>query len=315
MIIDARRPEGWRKFLEEAVYRPAGIYETFTRVAGLDCQRFAMPHRFNSDGSYSTLPFLKIDATMNSAGGHLATLRDLARWVTVHLEDGVIDGHRVFPSSAVRLSHRTLASQTLPAAKKYAYFDRAGWAMGWDVGSYEGEPMLSRFGSYSSLRSHLSMLPGRHIGVVAQANGAPGAAATDVIAAYAYDLEAGRANAREVLEQRFGELVRRLAQAKQQTSRSDSVRRTRQRPMDRPARDLTGEYVNEILGTVRFDLRGDTLWYTWGAINGPAEVFDATRHQLRIELVDHGTPVSFTFENDGPATMFEIQGDRFVRTP
>jgi len=160
MVIDATQPEGWRHYLDSAVYRPAGLGDTYARVSGLDRRRIAMPHELHPDGSFITATFFKTDATMNSAGGHLATLHDLARWVVVQMDGGILDGRRVFPAPVVALSHRMIAPQTVAASKRFTYFDRAGWGAGWDLGGYAGEPMVSRFGSYSSIRSHLSFLPG-----------------------------------------------------------------------------------------------------------------------------------------------------------
>lgn len=313
MVIDAKRPEGWRRYLENAVYRPAGMLETYAYLSGLDRRRIALPHLFRSDGWFTTAEFFKTDATMNSAGGHVATLHDLARWITVQMDSGVLEGRRVFPAEAVALSHRQLAPHTAQASKRFAYFDRAGWGAGWDLGSYEGEPMVSRFGSYNSIRSHLSMLPGRRIGVVAQVNGRPGWTATDLVAAFAYDLEAGKPNARVVTEQRFQQLVAGLASGRQQVAAGDSTRAARQRPLDRPLSDFVGSYLSEELGTIGFERRGDTLHYRWGVLSGPVEVFDAAKHQLRIEVAGTGTVVSFDFGGAGPATAIQVSGSTFKR--
>jgi CubicO group peptidase (beta-lactamase class C family) len=147
MVIDAIRPEGWKRYLEQSVLLPAGMRDTYARVTGLDAKRIAKPHRFRVDGRYVTEPFFKIDATMNSAGGHLTTLNDLARWTIVQADSGMIDGRRIFPAEAVALSHRLIAKQTRDQAKRFAFFDREGWGAGWDIGTYEGEPMVSRLGS------------------------------------------------------------------------------------------------------------------------------------------------------------------------
>src|SRR5262249_23245392 len=112
MVIDAKRPEGWRRYLEQHVYAPAGVRGTYAPLSGLERRRFAMPHAIDSRGRFSTIAFDKTDATMNSAGGHLSTLGDLARWITVQMDSGVIDGRRMFPAEAVALSHRMIAPQT-----------------------------------------------------------------------------------------------------------------------------------------------------------------------------------------------------------
>lgn len=312
MVIDRLRPEGWKRFLEQEVLRPAGMRETYARVSGLE-RRIAKPHNFGADGRYATQPFFKTEATMNSAGGHIATLGDLARWTIVQMDSGVIDGRRVFPAAAVATSHRLIARQTREQAKRFAFFDREGWAAGWDIGTYEGEPMVSRFGSYSTTRSHLSFLPRRRIGVVAMSSGGP-SIVTDIIAAFAYDLEAGRPDAHARMAERMAPLRSQWAGARQRAAAQDSVRAARQRqPLDRPLSDVAGTYEEPSYGRVEFRVDGDRIVFRWGALYGPAEIFDAARHQLRFEIAGSGNIAAFTFAGPGPAQAFEWQGVRFER--
>ncbi len=313
MVIDRLRPERWRRYLDSAVYKPAGMHETYARLSGLDPGRIAKPHALNPAGGFTTLKFEKADATMNSAGGHVATLNDLARWVIVQMDGGMIDGQQVFPREAVALSHRLIARHTVEVSKHFGPFDREGWAAGWDIGSYAGEPMISRFGGYSSIRSHLSMLPGRRIGVVAQVNGPGASSATDIVATLAYDLEAGRPNARADADQRLDSLIARLSAARQRQAASDSVRRSRQRPLRRPVADFAGSYFNEAFGTVAFVVTDGALRYRWGVLEGLTEVFDAEKDQLRIEIAGSGNVISFRFDGPGAAKSVDLNGTTFVR--
>ena len=313
MVIDRLRPEGWRRYIDSAVFRPAGMHETYARLSGLDPRRIAKPHALNPAGGFRTLRFEKTDATMNSAGGHVATLRDLARWTIVQMDGGTIDGRQVFPRTAVERSHRLIARHTVEASRRFGPFEREGWAAGWDIGTYAGEPMVSRFGGYSSIRSHLSMLPRRRVGVVAQVNGPGASGVTDILAALAYDLEAGRPNARATAEQRVDDLVSRLPAARERQAASDSVRRSRQRPLRRPIGDFAGSYSNDAFGTVSFVVAKGGLTYRWGVLEGPVEVLDAERDQLRIEVAGSGTPVAFRFEGPGAARSIDIAGSTFTR--
>src|SRR5688572_31235338 len=247
MVIDRGRKEGWRRYLEDAVYRPAGLGDTHTRVSGLE-DRIAKPHRLLANGQYVTERFQKTNLTMNSAGGHVATLSDLARWTIVQMDSGRIDGKQVFPKSAVARSHQLIARQTRDQAKRFAFFDREGWGAGWDIGSYEGERMISRFGGYHSTRSHLGFLPQRRIGVVVMSSGGL-SALTDIVAAFAYDLEAGRPDARKRAEERMSELRKRFAMSRTNIATQDSIRAARQlQPLGRPLSDFAGVYEEPSLG-------------------------------------------------------------------
>jgi len=317
MVIDRLQggPGRWKRYLDENVFRPAGMRETYARVSGLDPRRIARPHDFLADGRYETLPFQKTDATMNAAGGHLATLHDLARWTIVQMDSGRIDGRQAFPMEAVTISQRLIARQTRDQAKRFGFFDREGWGAGWDIGTYEGERMVSRFGTYSATRSHVSFLPGHRIGVVAMSTGGI-ATLVDVIAAFTYDLEAGRPDAHERLAARMTELRTRFAAGRAGVARQDSVRAERQRrPLGRPLTDFAGDYEEPSFGRITFTMTDHGLVYRWGALSGPVEVFDATKTQLRIEVAGSGNVVGFTFANEGPAQTAVWQGVTFRRVP
>lgn len=295
MVIDRIDRDGWRRHLEKNVFEPVGMRETYARMSVPDPKRVAKPHDYMADGSYVTLPFYKTDMTISPAGGHLSTLRDLARWTIVQSEGGVIDGRRVFPAEAVALSHRLLAKQTRDRAKRFAFFDREGWSAGWDIGSYEGEPMVSRFGSYHTTRSHLSFLPARRVGAVVMSTGGA-TPVTDIIAAFAFDLEAGRPDARQRAQARLSELRGQAAAFRASIKTQDSVRAARQRvPLGRPLASFAGTYQDPAYGTLTFTLKDGGLHYRWGAAYGIARIFDATKHQLRIELAGTGEVVTFNF--------------------
>ena len=314
MVIDAKRPEGWKRYIEQSVLIPAGMRETYARVSGLDARRIAKPHRFRADGRYTTEQFFKTDATMNAAGGHLATLNDLARWTIVQMDSGVIDGRRVFPAAAIALSHRLIAKHTRAEARRFAYFEREGWGAGWDIGSHEGERMVSRFGSYDATRSHVSFLPGRRIGVVVMSSGGP-SIVTDLIAAFAYDLEAGRPDARSRAESRLGELRSRLASSRQNVVRQDSIRAARQlQPLGRPLGAFAGVYVEPAFGNLVITLNNGRLAYRWGALHGPVEIYDASKSQFRIETAGSGNVMTFSPES-GPVRTVEVRGVTFTRRP
>jgi len=315
MVIDAARPEGWKRFLERAVYQPAGMRSTYSRVTGIDARRIAKPHRTRPNGGFATTPFFKTDATMNAAGGHLASLTDLARWTIVQMDSGMLDGRRVFPAEAITLGQTMLASHTREAARSFAYFSRDGWGAGWDIGSYDGVRMISRFGSYDATRSHLSFLPSRRIGVVAMSNGGV-SMLTDVIAALAYDLESGRPDALTRAEQRLQDIRSRQAASIRNVAAQDSVRAVRQQqPLGRPLRDYAGVFVDSLYGRIVFTERNGQLHFRWGALFGPVEIFDAAKQQMRLEIAGSGAIATFVFVGDGPASQVTLQGATLHRCP
>jgi hypothetical protein len=143
--------------------------------------------------------------------------------------------------------------------------------------------------------------------------GGLGSSLTDVVASLVYDLEAGRPDARQRAEERLTILGTRLAAARRGVATSDSTRAARQAQPHRPLADFAGTYGEPSFGELTFVIDDGRLRYRWGALYGPAEIFDGAKDQLRIEIAGSGTVVSFAFGNGGPARQLEVQGTTMVR--
>jgi CubicO group peptidase (beta-lactamase class C family) len=309
MAIDAKRPEGWKAYVQEAVFEPAGMRQTYARVSGLDPARIAQPHQFTAEGTFVPLPFEKRDLTMNAAGGHLSTLADLARWITVHMDGGMLEGRRVFPEAVVRRSHQLLARRDA----RFAVFQRDGWGLGWDIGRYEGDSMVSRFGGYVSYRSHISFLPGRRVGVVAQTNGGPGGSLTDFIAAYVYDLAAGRSDADARADERLAGAGPALERAREAVAQDRARRAARPQELPRPLTDYTGTFESPALGVLEWRVEGGALRARLGVLEPAVEVFDGAAGRLRVQLPGGGEVMEFVFEGNGPARAVRFRQHTFTR--
>lgn len=309
MVIDRLRPEGWREFIRQGVFVPAGLADTHAGLSGLAPGRLALPHTSDRPGSFRQLAFSKRDETMSAAGGHVTTVADLGRWIALHMNDGALGGAQLLPAAVVRATHQPLA--TYEAG--HAGFSRTGWGAGWDLGSWEGDTMVSRSGTYSGFYAHASFLPERKVGIVVMTNAMTAWGLPEIIAQYTYDLAAGRADAAERAQARLQAASERLAKMNAQLAREAEVRQSRQQPLPHPQKDYTGAYHHPGYGTMTWSEAEGRLAFRWGVMTGPAEVYDAVSNRLRIELGGAGTIVEFQFASPGPATSLEYGGVRFAR--
>ena len=304
MVIAEKHADGWKAYLDRNVFAPAGLRDIHHRVTGVPQRRLAKAHELRADGSYEAQPFLKRDRTMNAAGGHVGSIADLARWTILHMDDGRLDGRQVFPAQVVRRSHEILGRQN----RMFAYFQRDGWGFGWDIGSYDGEPMVSRFGSYTGFRSHLSMLPARRVGVVAQVNSEPGWRLTDIIAAYTYDVFLGRTDADARGQARLDSLVTRLEARRARVASASRPLRTPPRPIS----DYVGVYEDAGLGRIEVVPDDSGLRIRWGVLRDIAlDVRDAEKQIFEVPAF--GAALQFSFGATGPAQAIETGGRRASR--
>jgi hypothetical protein len=60
---------------------------------------------------------------------------------------------------------------------------------------------------------------------------------------------------------------------------------------------------------------GGRLAYRWGALYGPAEVYDAAKAEWRVETAGSGEVMGFAFAGRGPARALTVDGTTFTRVP
>jgi CubicO group peptidase (beta-lactamase class C family) len=317
LALDPADGHGWKDVVAREVLEPLGMEETSARLSTLDSERIAMPHAIVPGAGYRRIPLGKADANLHAAGGHFATPRDLARFVAAHASGGLLEGERVFPEAAIVSTHEVHAEQD----REFGPFHRFGWGYGWDLGTWEGKTIVHRFGSFAGYRSHMSFDPESRIGVVVLVNGGgPASPATDLVATYVYErilargAPAAQAELEAEYERRLGELEVRRAAAERDAAKAIEVRRTRQVPLASPLEAYAGTYESPRLGTMTWRVVGEALEVEMGVARSRAEVFDAAKDELRVELTGGGSVVAFEFPaGGGPAAALEIEGERFER--
>jgi hypothetical protein len=211
------------------------------------------------------------------------------------------------------MAHKQLAEHTVEERRTFGPFKRTGWAIGWDIGFYEGEPMVSRFGSYDATRSHLSYLPNRKIGVVAMTTSPLASRLTDIVASYAYDLEAGRTDALERANTALAAITDRFKTLPTQLAATEATRAARQKPLPHPLATYTGTFDHPGYGPMTWSVRDGRLWYAFGAFSGPVEIYDTEKNQFRADYAGGGSVATFVIDADGRASEVVFDEVRFVR--
>jgi CubicO group peptidase (beta-lactamase class C family) len=311
LVLDPNDGEGWKEVVRREVLDPLGMKETTARVSTLDPERLAMPHSVVPGEGFRRVPLAKADANLHAAGGHFTTPRDLGRFVAAHVGDGTLEGERVFPAGAIASTHETHADQD----REFGPFHRYGWGYGWDLGTFEGDTIVHRFGSFSGYRSHMSFMPAHGIGVIVLVNGdGPASRAADLMATYVYDRLLEKPDLAAAYDGRFAELEAGAAEYVEGVSQNLAERGARQAPLPHPLEAYVGAYDHPALGRMEWRIVDDHLEVSMGVAESEAEVFAAAEDKLRVELTGGGEVIDFTFpEGGGPAESLEYNGFTLVR--
>jgi len=108
-----------------------------------------------------------------AAGDVQSSVHDLARWMRLHLNNGVLDGTRYVSDSSVHTMHSLqVVIRTTPAmrAARLVQDTVAGYGMGLQVMDYRGHPLFWHTGGGDGQYAYMALLPRDRLGVVVLVN-------------------------------------------------------------------------------------------------------------------------------------------------
>lgn len=311
MVLEAQYGDAWARVVEKEVTEPIGMRSTHASLSAYTPGHVALPHEADPAGGFRRIELQKDDRNLHAAGGHFASAGDLGRYLAVHLTGGVVEGRRVLPPDPVRATHVQRVAQD----RRFGPFHRHGWGYGWDLGTYDGDTLIHRFGAFAGYRSHVSFMPEHGLGVVVLANGdGPASPAVDLVATYIYDRLLGKEGSEQAHASRLTELTAQAEALRRATAEHLAERRGRLAPLPRPLDHYAGTYESPTLGRIRLRVVAGGLELRAGVARSRVEVFDAANDQLRVEIGGSGVVVTYDFPAEGgPARALRIPGAEFTR--
>jgi CubicO group peptidase (beta-lactamase class C family) len=281
-LIEAESGLDWRDLVSREVLGPLGMTAT---TPWIEAERgrasVAAGHFGHLPGGPTVAVLQKTDQTMHSAGGLVASARDMARWLEIQLTDGVMDGERIFPVGLVASTHR---SQVATDAT-FGPYTRVGYGLGWYVGRYGEQPLIHHFGNFGGSRAHVSFMPERGIGVVVLINeDAVAGGFADIVANYLYGLYGGRPDLDATFDAEVAALAGRIDSLRPRIAADIEARGARSWRLDHPMAAYIGVYESPSMGRVYIGSTGDGLVVSIGVMSATAEPFTAP-NSLRVELI------------------------------
>ena len=185
LVVEQAGGMPFEQFLRTRIFAPLGMDHT----------------RFNSDrlqpGDDVATGYAKADFTtlqpaprmtwsnVAGAGGIYSSVNDMAKWVRVQLDGGVISGEgegatRLFPEARQRAMWSMLTPIPVPkpvvpelAAATPNFY---GYGEGWSLSDYRGNKLVWHTGGWPGMVSRVTLVPERKLGVIVLTNQEVGAA-------------------------------------------------------------------------------------------------------------------------------------------
>lgn len=151
----------YTEYVEQEILAPLGMdHSGFTTTPVLS-ERLAIPYRTEADGTFTELPAGDFDEIMAPAGGLLASVEDMARFIRLHFNEG--------DAGSTLLGVTTLREMRAPV------FIDPGWnsaiALGWWIQRVGGETVYWHGGQGTGYNTAVMIVPELKLGLALFING------------------------------------------------------------------------------------------------------------------------------------------------
>ncbi len=310
LIIDEVTDDSWKNVMQKEVLDPIGMKNTRAFISRYDSAQLAMPYAATGDGGFRRVHYAKGDGNMHAAGGLISTAQDLAKWLEVQMNGGVLDGKRVFPEAAIAATQSRIVSLPPSNSSDTQY----GQGLGWQLYRFNGAEVIMHGGGFAGFVSFVAFVPASKIGVAVMVNDSKVAgAAADLVAEYVIARALNQPGYQDKYAQKAEELRSTVMKRRDAIAQDAARRAARPQTLPHPLSAYVGVYENPVIGRFVWEQRGDKLHARWGLLQATAEVFNHEKNQMRVEL-EPGTGEVVEFRlTDGRATSMVYDGREYVR--
>jgi CubicO group peptidase (beta-lactamase class C family) len=298
--MDAHLRRSWKETLQRVLFNPLGMTNSSGNVSRFAPDRLVMPYRWRPNG-FERRPFGKVDANMQSAGGLVTTLEDMARWLEVNINDGRLNGRQVLPAAAFHEAHKIAAPLNQRGRNT-----QVGYGLGWNIMLRGADTLLTHGGGFPGFGTHMSFMPQKRVGVAVFVNNSEFAPVAEFIAEEVYRILDGAAISADAT------LTTQIERVRQSIAADLQRRGARPQTLASPLSAYTGVFRNPELGRLELREVNGKLEARMGAAWSAIEVYDHTKNQLRIEIFGNGEVVTVEMMN-GRARALSFGGRQFVR--
>lgn len=165
----------WDEYIREHYFQPLGMSRTITSTDLLPTLgNYAIPHKPFED-KVQPVSWVAWEQS-GAAGGILSNVKDMSAWIQMNLDGGIwkedtlikkeIQNKLWTPHNNYVLSEK--ARKSVPGR------NFAGYGLGWVLGDYYGNLVVSHSGGYDGMYSRVMMLPDMDLGIVILTNSMKG---------------------------------------------------------------------------------------------------------------------------------------------
>jgi CubicO group peptidase (beta-lactamase class C family) len=246
----------WEDLAEERLFEPLGMQSTSYRYSDYkDAANKAAIHIFV--GGKAVPRYHRDPDAEAPAGAASSSVRDLAQWLRLQLNNGAWNGKQIIAADALKETH----SPQIAIGRDPNTGGTSSYGLGWDV-NYDrnGKLMLSHSGAFFiGVSTAVRLSPSDQLGIVVLTNALPTGLAEAITSTF-FDLYKYGAPRRDWLSL-FGGIFRTMLENSNNESKDYSKITRPSNPVPSgPLSAYVGTYGNDYYGEIEISKVGDSLW-------------------------------------------------------
>ena len=282
----------WEESVRERILNPLGMKRTNFSVANSQKDSdFAQPYD-KKDGKVIKIPFRPI-TNIGPAGAINSSVNELARWVTVHLNDGKYGDKKLAEQATVADMRRVY--MTTGATSTDTESVPGGYALGWGSDAYQGHEQVGHGGAIDGFIADVRFLPRDGVGVVVLAN-LNGTPLCSLLARNAVDRLLGIKSSDYIAKAVANRT--KAEEAGKEGEKKKAVTRVAGTVPSHKLSDFAGDYEHPGYGVLRVVLNGDHLEATFNKITTPLEHWHYDTFNGGKVKEDTFEDMKFSFQTD-----------------
>lgn len=165
VVLEKLTGKSWEENIRERIFRPLGMDQTVTDVAGMEkSSDRSLAYSILKDSVALAIPYRNIDA-IGPAGSINSSAKDMARWLITWIGGGKYEGKEILPADYVRdAMTNQMASGGLPS-KENPDIQGIGYGLAWGLASYRGHYRVEHGGGIDGFISTTGFFPTDSIGI------------------------------------------------------------------------------------------------------------------------------------------------------
>lgn len=253
-LINEATGKSWNDHIQERIFTPLDMTRSITTTRDLENRgNFATPYTW--EGNQNIAIEWENWEEIGATGGIITSVNDMSKWIKFNLNHGIIGEDTL-------LSPHTRNMVWTPHNNFYVDHTKdniisqhfSGYGLGWSLGDYQGEFMVSHGGGLDGMISNVKLLPDQNLGVVVLTNSDKSPAG--IAANYVIDMILGNEP-----KDWSADYLKYFEMGSENDSRVARIKEERVAGThpSLPLEAYTGRYKSDIYGGISISLQNDQL--------------------------------------------------------